>query len=240
METIHIRPKARHHGVFYSVLGMGLCCLLFILPVSFGFQLNLLYITLILISFVMGFIGILKLLEPRVSLTLCKDCFEFHHRCGGWILKWANIVRIDQPALQDGLEWFPLPYLGLKIRDYEPLLNILSQRLAVKLLSEQRTLLVQVLQQEYISGHIDANFELIEDPIYRSTSGHIYQGAVAMMGHRMARMRTMLGYDLLIPGNSLDREVMDFVSLMRRFQTEALSEQQELEFSAQQKDKDIF
>ena len=46
-----------------------------------------------------------------------------------------------------------------KIRDYDALLNILSQRLAVKLLSEQRTLLVQVLQQEYISGHIDANFE---------------------------------------------------------------------------------
>ena len=36
-----------------------------------------------------------------------------------------------------------------------------------------------------------------------------------MMGHRMARMRAMLGYDLLIPANSLDREVSEFVSLMR-------------------------
>lgn len=225
METIHIKPRSRHHGISFSVIGIGLCLILLALPKLFAFSPSILYIAGILAFLSTGLLGIFKLLEPRVSLTLCSDYLEFHHRYGGWVLKWANIIRIEQPALQDGLEWFSLPYIGLKIREYDPLLNIVSPRLAVKLLSEQRSLLIQVLQQEYISGHLDANFDLIEEPFYKSPAGHLYQGAVAMLGHRMARMRAMLGFDLLIPANSLDRDPKDFAFILRRYQGEALEKQ---------------
>ncbi len=234
LDTVHVYPRSRQHAVCCLVLGVGSTPILLTLPALFGFPINLIYIAFILTSLVIGFIGILKILEPRVSLTLCKDCLEFHHRCGGWVLKWPNIVRIDQPALQDGLEWFSLPYIGIKIREYEPLLNIISAKLAVKLLSEQRSLLIQVLQQEYMSGHIDTNFDLIEESLYRSPTGHIYQGAVGMMGHRMARMRALLGYDLFIPANSLDRDPQSFIHLLRNFQQEALAQQRELEWSCRE------
>ena len=44
---------------------------------------------------------------------------------------------------------------------------------------------------------------------------------IAMLGNRMARLRDLLGYDLLVPDNSLDRPPADFVHLLNQYQRES-------------------
>ncbi|MED7773059.1 DUF2982 domain-containing protein [Aeromonas dhakensis] len=175
----------------------------------------------------MIFIGSLKLVEPHFSLSLCHDCLQYHHKYGGWILKWRNIQRIDQPRIHLGWDLVPLPYIGLKIKDYDDFLTLITPRLAVRLLTEQRGVLLQALrseQPECIGGGCGDPFQgegLLEESHFRSPSGQRYEGGIAMLANRMTRLRDLLGYDLLVPDNSLDRDPAEFVRLLHQYQRES-------------------
>ena len=45
---------------------------------------------------------------------------------------------------------------------------------------------------------------LLEESRFRSPRAGI-EGVIAMLGNRMTRLQDLLGYDLLVPDNSLDR-----------------------------------
>ncbi|MCR6555175.1 DUF2982 domain-containing protein, partial [Aeromonas sp. CPF2-S1] len=62
---------------------------------------------------------------------------------------------------------------------------------------------------------------LLEESRFCSPSGQRYEGVIAMLGNRMARLRDLLGYDLLVPDNSLDRSPEDFVHLLQQYQRES-------------------
>nr|WP_303809884.1 DUF2982 domain-containing protein [Aeromonas media] len=177
-------------------------------------------------------VGALKLAEPHFSLSLCQDCLQYHHKYGGWILKWRNIQRIDQPRIHLGWDLVPLPYIGLKIKDYDDFLTLITPRLAVRLLTEQRAVLLQAISSERLdcltggcgSGLLGEGLlgeGLLEESRFRSPSGQQYDGVIAMLGNRMARLRDLLGYDLLVPDNSLDRPPADFVHLLNQYQRES-------------------
>jgi len=125
-----------------------------------------------------------------------------------WILKWRNIQRIDQPRIHLGWDLVPLPYIGLKIKDYDDFLTLITPRLAVRLLTEQRAVLLQAISSERpdcLTGGCGSGLlgeGLLEESRFRSPSGQQYDGVIAMLGNRMARLRDLLGYDLLVPDNS--------------------------------------
>ncbi|MDM5129634.1 DUF2982 domain-containing protein [Aeromonas piscicola] len=175
----------------------------------------------------MIFIGSLKLVEPHFSLSLCHDCLQYHHKYGGWILKWRNIQRIDQPRIHLGWDLVALPYIGLKIKDYDDFLTLITPRLAVRLLTEQRAVLLQALRserQDCANGGCGDAFQgggLLEESHFRSPSGQRYEGVIAMLANRMTRLRDLLGYDLLVPDNSLDRDPAEFVRLLLQYQRES-------------------
>lgn len=227
MQTEHIQPLVRRNGLTLLCSGTLLTALGFLLLwLTAGKPVLAAYI-LLLGSLMMAFIGWLKLNEPPISLSLCQHTLHYHHRYGGWALKWHNIQRIDQPRVHIGWELDPLPYIGFKIKRYDEFLALISPRLAVHLLTEQRPLLLQALQSEQSNeqtkrGHDPmAGIELLEESQFCSPNGQHYEGVLAMLARRMSRMRQLLGYDLLIPVGSLDREPDAFIKLLRHYRHEA-------------------
>ncbi len=215
-ETQHIKPMSRHNGWTLTLVGLVLMPVLLLINYWLDGQGQLVVIFLFLVGLVMTVLGILKLREPVYSFSLSADTLHFHHKIGGWSLHWSNIIRVDQPRLHSGLDLVALPYIGVKIRDYDEFLPLMSPRLVVHLLTEQRPLLAMALRHGAVSRHHLQDW-LVEDGEYRSAGGRHYHGLAAMLGHRMTHLRELYGYDLLIHESNLDREVPEFIALLRRY-----------------------
>lgn len=227
MKTLHVKPMVRKNGLTLVLLGIIVTITMIFILFFFREQPLIPLISGLLAGLMMIFIGSLKLVEPHVSLSLCHDCLQYHHKYGGWILKWRNIQRIDQPRIHLGWDLVPLPYIGLKIKDYDDFLTLITPRLAVRLLTEQRSVLLQALrneQQDCPSGTCGGALlgeGLLEESRFRSSSGQRYEGVIAMLANRMTRLRELLGYDLLVPDNSLDRDPAEFIRLLHQYQRES-------------------
>ncbi|HAT2712615.1 TPA: DUF2982 domain-containing protein [Aeromonas hydrophila] len=227
MKTLHVKPMVRKNGLTLVLLGIIVTIAMIFILFLLGEQPLIPLVSGLLAGLMMIFIGSLKLIEPHFSLSLCHDCLQYHHKYGGWILKWRNIQRIDQPRIHLGWDLVPLPYIGLKIKDYDDFLTLITPRLAVRLLTEQRSVLLQALRSEQpacSSGGCACAFQgegLLEESHFRSPSGQRYEGVIAMLANRMTRLRELLGYDLLVPDNSLDRDPVEFVRLLHQYQRES-------------------
>lgn len=227
MKTLHVKPMVRKNGLTLILLGIIVTITMIFILFLFREQPLIPFVSGLLAGLMMIFIGSLKLVEPHFSLSLCHDCLQYHHKYGGWILKWRNIQRIDQPLIHLGWDLVALPYIGLKIKDYDDFLTLITPRLAVRLLTEQRAVLLQALRSEQqdcaIGGCGDAfrGEGLLEESHFRSSSGQRYEGVIAMLANRMTRLRDLLGYDLLVPDNSLDRDPAEFVRLLHQYQRES-------------------
>src|SRR5690606_1505493 len=116
MKTLHVKPMVRKNGLTLVLLGIIVTITMIFILFCFREQQLCPCISGLLAGLMMIFIGSLKLVEPHVSLSLCHDCLQYHHKYGGWILKWRNIQRIDQPRIHLGWDLVPLPYIGLKIK----------------------------------------------------------------------------------------------------------------------------
>lgn len=176
---------------------------------------------LLLAAMVATLLGLLKIREPGTSLRLCPHYLQYFHPRGQWALPWTDIRRIDVPHMDLTQNYQPLPYVGLKLNNYDTLLNNISLRLASKLLMEQRPVLVQALSQSCPTGSCGME-DLIENDTFKSDS-KVYRGLLAMLANRMQTLRKILGYDLYIPANSLDRSCEDFVQLLRQYHQQAQS-----------------
>ncbi|WP_250894660.1 DUF2982 domain-containing protein, partial [Aeromonas dhakensis] len=148
MKTLHVKPMVRKNGLTLVLLGIIVSIAMIFILFLLGEQPLIPPVSGLLAGLMMIFIGSLKLVEPHFSLSLCHDCLQYHHKYGGWILKWRNIQRIDQPRIHLGWDLVPLPYIGLKIKDYDDFLTLITPRLAVRLLTEQRGVLLQALRSE--------------------------------------------------------------------------------------------
>ncbi|MGY3901713.1 DUF2982 domain-containing protein [Aeromonas lusitana] len=227
MKTLHVIPMVRRNGLTMILLGMVMTIAMIFILFFLREQLLIPAISLLLAGLMTAFVGVLKLHEPHFSLSLCQDCLQYHHKYGGWILKWRNIQRIDQPRIHLGWDLVALPYIGLKIKDYDDFLTLITPRLAVRLLTEQRAVLLQAMQSEQpncLGGSCGSGLlgeGLLEESHFRSPSGQRYEGVIAMLGNRMTRLRDLLGYDLLVPDNSLDRPPTDFVHLLNQYRRES-------------------
>ncbi|WP_417614891.1 DUF2982 domain-containing protein [Oceanisphaera sp.] len=215
-KTQHIEPVSRHNGLTLVLAGLILMPLVLAVGYWLGGRAQLVVVFLFLVGMIITILGALKLREPRYSFSLSHDHLHFHHKIGGWSLHWSNIIRVDQARLQSGLDLVELPYIGIKIRDYDEFLPLMTPRLAVHLLTEQRPLLAMALRHGAISRY-ELQEWLVEDSRYRSAAGQDYQGLTAMLAHRMTHLRELYGYDLLIHESSLDRDAADFVTLLRGY-----------------------
>lgn len=212
-DTIHIRATSKRNGltsVLIGCAGMCLAVLLFaVLPKSY----YLVGIFAVSASIVSLLIGYYKIREPEHSIELSRQSIFYRHRHGNWRVKWDNVHRIDTPKVHSGLEHQSLSMVGIRLKEYQPLLDSISPRLATNILLEQRPLLLQ-------SGNCNTgqcySATLIEDDVHKLPDGTMIKGIKAMLANRMGKLRKSLGYDLFISASELDRETDEFVSLLRQ------------------------
>jgi hypothetical protein len=220
-DLIQIRATSKRNGLTSIMIGSGVLVVASILLMFLPKHLYLIGIFGVSAAIVTLLIGWFKIREPNYSLELSRSSICYRHRNGSWTVDWDNVLRVDTPKISSGLEQKTLSMVGIKLKDYTPLLANISPRLATNMLLEQRPLL---LQSNSCSSGNCYNATLIEDDHYTLPDGSTIKGIPAMLGNRMRKLRESLGYDLFISAAELDREAEDFVELLRQCQSHLLSQ----------------
>lgn len=163
-----------------------------------------------LLTLVAAFVGLKKLTAPVVLVQCSSAGMVYHHPRGSWTLPWQQIALVQQVEVQ-GRE---LAWVGIRINDYDPFLQTLSLRLAVRLLIEQRAALIAAVGGSCPSGRCAGDF--LVDGLEYKTSLQMYKGVQAMFAQRMAHLRQLVGVDLLIPADFKDCSPHDFSLYINR------------------------
>lgn len=220
-DLIQIRASSKRNGFTSLLIGcvamLVAVLLLALLPRDF----YLIGIFTVSGAIVALLIGWFKLREPPHSLELSRSSILYMHRNGSWSVDWDNVLRIDTPKIATGIDQKSLSMVGIKLKDYAPLLANISPRLATNLLLEQRPLLLQ--KNACNSGNC-YSATMIEDDLFKLPDGSVVKGIPAMLGNRMQKLRELLGYDLFISAAELDRDAEEFVALLRQCQSHLLNQ----------------
>ena len=209
-----IKPLGRHHGLFLCLVGSILLLLTLFCSHYFWLQYRMPLMLMVLISVVIVFIGSLKLSEPQHSFILTPQKLHFARRYGYWQLKWSKIKVIKQVTETCGIEQYHLPYIGIALTNITAIANNISPRLASRLLHEQRPLLAFCLRHQLIAPEQSViNFDA-----FTSNDGYQITGPVAAFLHHTKVLHHALGYHLYIPETALDRDINDFVTLLKNCQ----------------------
>ncbi len=215
MSEIQVQPAARKDAISFCIAGVAIFTVTMFLYLA-GFALPkaawaLLYIA----SAAVFLLGIAKIVEPPVSLMITPLVIRYEHRRGSWELSWDNLLRFDVPRTHRGMELEELPYIGFRVHDMEPVLDSISPRLAVYLVSEQRHLLAAALRREKPELNDYTPYYDIPNS-YKAPSGKLYRGVQALFAVRCEQLRELLGYDLYVPASALDRPLDEFCQWMQQ------------------------
>ena len=218
MESLHMRPVIKKHCLTLLLSGTLLCfSAVFLMYIS---EHGWLFLLLMLFPAIyLSWHGFKRWLEPDIGLTLSVGHIQYHHRHGGWALPWQEIQSIGVPRQQVGLDWQPLDYLGVRVRNYTAILDRISPDLINSLISEQRDLIDIGMSQEEFSVPYDGTLLYDDTPVVLQQE--IYTGTEAMLLNRMRHCRRLLGYDLYIPITALDRSAQEVITLSRSYREHA-------------------
>lgn len=153
-----------------------------------------LWYALLMLTAVMGIvIGWARLAEPVFFLQYDQEGVRYQHRHGSWLLPWSALLYSGVPNLNEQ----PMAYIGFRVMNYEPFLQTLPLRLAVRIMTEQRALYLEAVRQACVSGQCAS--ELLNESADFRAGGAVYHGIKAAFGRRMQHLLQATGYDLLIP-----------------------------------------
>ncbi|MPS31514.1 DUF2982 domain-containing protein [Salinivibrio sp. VYel9] len=158
-------------------------------------------------------------LLQRVQLSFSLSFMHLQHHSfrGGWALKWRNIEAIGIPHLHRQGLGEPLPWVGIKIKRYDALLDSISLRMVTHIIMTQRALLITAYRRGDHKPSKPLEDMMFDDTPYRGSNGVLYKGLMAMLANRMRYTRELLGYDLFVSEDLLDRPLEDFVGVARRY-----------------------
>ena len=163
-----------------------------------------------------AFVGYSKLNEPAVMLQLDDQGIVFFHKYGSWRLPWhdlvyAKLVEIDGKTLN---------FVGFRLSSYNEFLACITLRLALRLLIEQRPVLVAALGAGCQDGRCPtAMLEQLPEFKHNGTS---YRGVLGLFAQRMDHFRTLLQLDILIPADVVGYAAEDFCRLINQQRLKSL------------------
>lgn len=130
-------------------------------------------------------------------------------------MRWNNISKIGICNYDNDGWQQPLPWIGIKLKDYQPYLAAICPRVATEILLSQRALLYLGAKQH----NQGQNFEeiVLDSNVFQDNSGREYKGLQAMLANRMQYQRNYFDYDIFISAQDLDRPADEFVGLVRRY-----------------------
>jgi hypothetical protein len=214
--TINIIARAKHNAYSLALIGMTSLALVLIMMSKYWLEAKLVLILLLLVSLILVFIGITKILEPVSSFSLTPSYLRYQHKYGQWQLPWHDIVDIRQISESVWLEQINLPYVGIRLHQLTALIDNMSPRLASRLIHEHRPLIIFCVQHkliEFEQGIINFSpFTLEKKAI---------TGPRAAFLHQMMILKGALGYHLYLPESALDRDCQAFCQLLKSCQQNA-------------------
>jgi len=216
LETRYIKPLTSKPGSFLLIfslvafIALGLTVFLFPAVKSAAVAI------LLLAAFTLLIIAIKQAQEPALSFTLTFMHIQFHSPSGGWLARWKNISEIG-PGTISYQGWHqPIPWVGIRLKDYEEFLDSICPRIASRILIEQRPLLFLAYKRLDNPPHQIEDM-LFDDRHYISRNGKRFKGLLAMLANRMQYNRELLGFDFFISEDLLDRSTDEFIGLTRRY-----------------------
>ncbi|MGB0894430.1 MAG: DUF2982 domain-containing protein [Parashewanella sp.] len=218
MNELKIYSNIKRNGHSLAIFGATALLIAMSLFIGSGlFGIGLILFTLGAISLILG---IAKIIEPEVTFEFTENGFVYFHRRGKVTLTWDNIQRIDIPRVISGIEQVELPYVGIKLKRINAMLDTISPRLATGLLTEQRSLMMtagaQSDDEQVLENHLNHEFMPL------TVNEERYRGVLGMFGRRCLLLNDELGYHFYIPRDSADRELTDFVQLLRQKKANSL------------------
>ncbi len=207
MHSLTFAPISRRNSLtmlFGGLLLLAISLLMYAFSVTplLGFSTGL-------VGMVITLLGVVKRLDPPISLKLTPEGLHYFHRKGAWFVPWDAMQRLDQPRHTESAE--PLNFVGVRLRQNEPHFHSIHPRLALALLMEQRPL------QQLVSPCQDGGCL----PTLTEHHGGLTGVLAAYAGH-VTLLRNGLGFDLYLPMSMLDRSPEAMVTLLRRYRDAAL------------------
>jgi len=214
-----IRPIAKRNGITVTIIAALLIfsSIISLLTTSADTG-NYLYFPLAAGALIIGIclliVGIVKINDLYYRFSLTKEGIHYFTSRGGFTILWEDIQRIDIPKINEGLELKELPYIGIRLKHREHLINSASLPTLSHMLLEQRALIMLTAPNSTLYGNADNMLY----PDVKVT--HNYHGLQAMFINRMQYLHNTLGYDIYFPNDDLDRAPTEFVQLLREFKTD--------------------
>ncbi|HAT42806.1 MAG TPA: hypothetical protein DCS87_13945 [Rheinheimera sp.] len=156
------------------------------------------WLLLMLLQLVALYVGGRKLAAPVVCIDARDDGMRYIHNVGSYLLPWQLISRIGIASL-DGRD---SGYIGIRLHSYDEFLQQVPLRLAVRLLIEQRDLLLIGMRHACPTGQCPSDL-LVETGDFQGQQ-QTFRGVQAMFAHRMSHLRAAWNYDLFIPADFLE------------------------------------
>ena len=182
-----------------------LLCLIILLAIMPELAPTQAWVLLFMLLILAGAVAYHKLTAPWFLVELSPAGLIYHHRAGSWLLPWQAFAYARVAELPGQGE---LAFIGFKVTAIDHFLPHLPLRLAVKLLIEQRHLLLTALRQNCPSGTCPSELMLEIGPYQSKT--RLYHGVQAMFAHRMQHCSTLLGLELFIPTAGLPLPAAEF------------------------------
>ncbi|MCD9501002.1 DUF2982 domain-containing protein [Photobacterium phosphoreum] len=220
METLHIHAEkltTKHYiGLFVSIITVTLAFVSY-----FNSQLSAISVCIMVVLVAVVLLLMIKVINtPCISFTLTFMHCQYHSRYGGWTTTWHNIAHIGHATLGSQGWHSSLPWIGIRLKNYDDFIRNICPRVASRILLEQRILLIMALKSNPDSPH-QLEDMLFDDSPFTTQNGEQIRGLQAMLANRMRYNRALLGFDFFIADDVIDRPIADFIGLLRRYKAAA-------------------
>ncbi|MFG0604538.1 DUF2982 domain-containing protein [Vibrio mimicus] len=203
------------HFTSKVIIGLALLGLILMVGIAWLAQTTLQALIGLLALFTWGGLAYWLMLKGQVAYTLTSTHFQQHFYQGGWVVKWNNVSQFGVCSYESEGWHQPLPWVGIRLKEYAPYLKSICPRLSTQVLLSQRALLYLGAQQQ--SKHHQFDDLVLDSSPYLDSQGNQFTGLQAMLANRMRYQREFFGYDLFIAEQDLDRSAEEFVGLARRY-----------------------
>ncbi len=205
MRYLYCDQSNRGGAALLCSSALVLLCLMILLAIMPDLAPAQAWVLLFLLLLLAAAVAYHKLTAPWFMVELQPDGVLYHHRAGSWLLPWQAFAYARVAELPEQGE---LAFIGFKVTAIDQFLPHIPLRLAVKLLIEQRHLLLAALRQNCPSGTCPSELMLEIGP-YQSKARR-YHGVQAMFAHRMQHCAVVLGMELFIPTAGLSLSAAEF------------------------------
>jgi len=192
MHPIQLEGSSSRGGAAL-ILCSGFILLLLVFNLAFAEQLLWYHAALFILALLGVFAGWAKLSEPRFFLQCDEQGIHYRHRRGSWLLPWNSVLYCAVPQCAEQ----SLSFIAFKVQHYDPFLQQLPLRLAVRIMTEQRAIYLEAVRQSCVNGGCAT--ELLAEHEHFNTKQASYNGIKAAFAHRMQRLATTLGFELYVP-----------------------------------------